>query len=114
MLSAKVALVSGAACGIGLAIAEAFAGAGARVLLSDLQPEAVQAAAANPRPSGPQAQALAQAADVARPADGQRLVDEAVRLWGRLDVALTSPAATPASAAIWRPPPIKRSKAGYT
>ena len=85
MLQDKVALVTGAASGIGLAIATAFAEAGARVLLSDLQDAAVQAAAAGLRERGRPARALA--ADVARPADGQRLVAEAVRLWGRLDIA---------------------------
>jgi NADPH:quinone reductase-like Zn-dependent oxidoreductase len=41
----KVVIVTGAASGIGLAVAEQFAGAGAKVVVSDIQVEAGQAAA---------------------------------------------------------------------
>ena len=41
----KVAVVTGGASGIGLAIAERFAADGAKVVVSDINPEAGQAAA---------------------------------------------------------------------
>ena len=43
--SGKVALVTGAAAGVGLATANAFAEAGAAVVLADYKEEAVKAAA---------------------------------------------------------------------
>jgi NAD(P)-dependent dehydrogenase (short-subunit alcohol dehydrogenase family) len=51
----KVALVTGAGSGIGLATAKAFAEAGASVVLADRREEAVHAAAEEliaPRPQG--------------------------------------------------------------
>ena len=46
----KVALVTGAASGLGLATARAFAEAGAAVVLADWNEKAVQAAERNSRP----------------------------------------------------------------
>ena len=46
--SSKVALVTGAAAGMGLATAKAFAEAGAAVVLADYKEEAVKAAAQKP------------------------------------------------------------------
>ena len=43
--SGKVALITGAAAGMGLATADAFAEAGAAVVLADFKEEAVKAAA---------------------------------------------------------------------
>jgi NAD(P)-dependent dehydrogenase (short-subunit alcohol dehydrogenase family) len=44
-LTGRVAIVTGAAQGLGLATAEALVAAGARVLLADVQADKVQAAA---------------------------------------------------------------------
>jgi NAD(P)-dependent dehydrogenase (short-subunit alcohol dehydrogenase family) len=44
-LAGRVAIVTGAAQGLGLATAEALAAAGARVLLADVQADKVQTAA---------------------------------------------------------------------
>ena len=54
-LDDKVALVTGAASGIGLATAEAFARAGAQVVLADINTEQGEVAAADIRSSGRQA-----------------------------------------------------------
>ncbi|TAE46426.1 MAG: SDR family NAD(P)-dependent oxidoreductase, partial [Bacteroidetes bacterium] len=51
-LTDKTALVSGAASGIGLAITELFARAGARVFLTDINPEAGEAQATRLRQEG--------------------------------------------------------------
>jgi 2-keto-3-deoxy-L-fuconate dehydrogenase len=63
-LQDKTALVTGAASGIGLAIARRFAAEGARVFLLDLQPDAAEAAAEALRADG--GDAHARACDVSR------------------------------------------------
>ena len=86
-LDGKVAIVTGGSGGIGLACARALAAEGARVVLGDLNAEALAAAVAelgdgvaDRRPS----------ADVSRPDDAQRLVDVALERFGRLDVLVAS------------------------
>lgn len=56
MLGDKVALVTGAASGLGRAIALAYAGEGARVIVSDTDPEGGEQTAALVRESGGTAQ----------------------------------------------------------
>jgi NAD(P)-dependent dehydrogenase (short-subunit alcohol dehydrogenase family) len=60
----RVAVVTGAASGIGLGIARAFAAAGMKVVLADVREEPVEQAAAELRDSG--AQAIAVRTDVTR------------------------------------------------
>ncbi|MFO0601527.1 MAG: SDR family oxidoreductase [Polyangiales bacterium] len=86
-LQGKVALVTGAAMGIGKATAALFAREGAKVVLSDLHPS-LEDAAAEIRAAG--GDALAVAADVSAEADVARLVDRAVAAYGRLDVAFNN------------------------
>ena len=76
-LDGRVALVTGAAQGIGRAIARAFRDAGATIHLADMDP-AVEAAAA-------ELGATAHVADLARP-DAARAVVERIAAGGRLDV----------------------------
>lgn len=84
-LHSQVAIVTGAASGIGRAVAIAYARAGAHVVLSDTNTQLGEEAAAIVRQSG--AEAIFVAADVAQPQDCRRLADEAVRRFGRLDIA---------------------------
>ena len=81
----KVALVTGAAQGIGFACAQAFAAEGARVMLVDLNEGAVQAAAAKVGKS-----AAGTACDVSKKASVDRAVAAAVERFGRLDILVAN------------------------
>jgi len=76
-LSGRVALVTGGARGIGLAIAQRLAADGARVALVDLDKSAVEAAAGEVG-----AAALALVADVTRTDDVERAVGATHARWG--------------------------------
>jgi NAD(P)-dependent dehydrogenase (short-subunit alcohol dehydrogenase family) len=85
ILNGKVALVTGAASGIGRAIALAYAKEGARVIVSDMNADGGEETVRLVRAAGGDAQFVA--ADVAKPEDGVALVEAAVRAYGRLDIA---------------------------
>lgn len=72
-LSGKVAVVTGAAQGLGRAIAEALAAHGASVVLADLDGQACEAAAAELRDDG--GDVLAVSCDVSDPAAVERLAE---------------------------------------
>src|SRR3954447_22614893 len=84
----KVALVTGAASGMGLATAQAFAEAGAAVVLADFKEDAVKAAAGKLVATGHQA--LAVRCDVSDDAQVAALVDRAVAEFGRLDASFNN------------------------
>jgi len=84
----KVAFVTGAAAGIGLATSRAFGEAGASVVLVDLDADDTQAAAAEVAKTG--ARTLAIACDVADEAAVKAAVAQAVAEFGRLDVAFNN------------------------
>jgi NAD(P)-dependent dehydrogenase (short-subunit alcohol dehydrogenase family) len=81
----KVALVTGAASGMGLATAKAFAEAGAAVVLADVQESAIGAAAQELVARG--YRALAIRCNVAVEADVAALIEQTVGTFGRLDAA---------------------------
>jgi 3-hydroxybutyrate dehydrogenase len=83
-LEGKVALVTGAASGIGLAIARALAEAGASVMLADVDTERGQAETA--RLVG----ARFLAADLASPGAARHLVGDTVAATGRLDILVNN------------------------
>lgn len=95
-LRGKTALVTGAARGIGLAIATRFVREGARVALVDLDRAGVEAAA---KALGEAALGLA--ADVTLTADVERVVRAARERWGRLDVAVNNAGITGGSKVTW-------------
>jgi NAD(P)-dependent dehydrogenase (short-subunit alcohol dehydrogenase family) len=100
-LSGKVAIVTGAAQGMGLAISRLFVREGARVALIDIQGEKLAHAAAGL--VGGEAPALPLVLDIADPAAVRRAVEQAAHAWGRVDVlvnnaALQAPGGTLAEA----------------
>jgi meso-butanediol dehydrogenase/(S,S)-butanediol dehydrogenase/diacetyl reductase len=78
-LEGRIALVTGAARGIGAATARRLAAGGARVVLADLDGPGVEKLAAELGGAAVQA-------DVTRGPDIARMVEEPYRRWGRLDV----------------------------
>jgi NAD(P)-dependent dehydrogenase (short-subunit alcohol dehydrogenase family) len=89
-LDGKVAVVTGAADGIGHAIGEAFAREGARVFLSDINDDAGRAFAKALRAAGHAADYVH--CDVAEDKDIANLIDTAARQGGRLDVLVNNAA----------------------
>jgi NAD(P)-dependent dehydrogenase (short-subunit alcohol dehydrogenase family) len=82
MLEGKVALVTGAAQGIGRAIADGLAAAGARIVVADLR--GAEEAAASYRDG------VGLTADVAKEDDVPRLVAEAVERCGAIDILVNN------------------------
>jgi gluconate 5-dehydrogenase len=87
-LDGRVATVAGGGGAIGSAMAAAFAGAGAHVVIIDQTDERAEAAAAPIRAAG--AQALAFGADVTNEADCERVVAATIEKFGRLDIHLNA------------------------
>jgi NAD(P)-dependent dehydrogenase (short-subunit alcohol dehydrogenase family) len=83
-LERKVAVITGAASGIGRAAALRFAGEGASVVIADLNREGGEAAVRDCKENG--GNAIFQLTDVAREEDVKDAVDRAVKEFGRLDV----------------------------
>jgi NAD(P)-dependent dehydrogenase (short-subunit alcohol dehydrogenase family) len=84
-LDGKVVIVTGAGSGIGKATAFVLARMGARLLLSDIDADAI---AETVHAIGPAA--VARTCDVAREADVIALVDQALSRWSRLDGAFNN------------------------
>ena len=84
-LDDRVAFITGAASGIGRAMAVEFAARGADVAACDIAAQAVEETRAEARAAGAP-RALALTADVARPADVARAVAAAQEELGRIDV----------------------------
>ncbi len=88
MLEGKVAVVTGGASGIGRAIAQAMAEAGAHLVIADLAPEAAEAAAIELTKTGPKA--IHVVTNVMQSEDVRRMVDETVKVFGRLDILVNN------------------------
>ena len=101
MLTKKVALVTGAARGLGKAIAEALSDAGAAVCLNDIDSNLLESTAAGLKKKG--RKVMVSAVDVADQEKVENMVSETINRFGRLDIlrsSWTAMAITPR----WRSP----------
>lgn len=87
-LEGKVAIVTGAASGMGKEIARLYAQEGANVILSDINKEAVESVAAEIEKEG--GKAIAVMANVAKEEDVQAMIDLAVEKFGTLDILVNN------------------------
>lgn len=87
-LSGRVAVITGGGGGIGSALAEAFAGAGAHVAVVGRTAEALEATANRAARVG--SEGLAIVADVTREADCDRMVHATLQRFGRIDVLVNA------------------------
>lgn len=85
ILDNKVALVTGAGSGIGLAVAELYAKEGARVIVSDINEEHGNQAVEKIRANGGDAAFVK--ADTSNAEDVEALVKKTVEVYGKLDIA---------------------------
>ncbi len=88
----QVAIITGGGRGLGLAMAEALAEAGASVVLASRKLEAVQAAADKLNQAG--YRAMAMSLDVSNPDDIDTVVDQTRQQWGRIDILINNSGAT--------------------
>jgi len=87
-LKGKVVVVTGAASGMGKAIAELFAAEGAKVVVSDLNADAAGAVVNGIEAKG--GTAMAVAANVAKEEDVRLLIDKTVEAYGTLDILVNN------------------------
>src|SRR5271167_4903433 len=83
-LSGKAAFVTGGASGIGLALGRAFAQAGMRVMLADIEAESLAAAVASLQGVGPEVRGVT--CDVADPASVDLAAEACYQAFGRVHV----------------------------
>jgi NAD(P)-dependent dehydrogenase (short-subunit alcohol dehydrogenase family) len=92
-LAGKAAVVTGSTRGIGRAIAERMAEAGAKIVISSRKEDACNHVASEMRAAGHEAVAIP--CNVSRKEDLRALVDRTLATWGRIDIAVANAAANP-------------------
>jgi 3-oxoacyl-[acyl-carrier protein] reductase len=98
-LPERVAIVTGAARGIGFAIAERLSTAGAHVVVADIAEDGATAAAERLSEGG--GKAVGVAADVISPDEVRALVDRALESFGAVDVLVNNAGITGPDAPLW-------------
>ena len=88
MLEGKVALITGASRGLGRALALAYAGEGAKLVLNSRSEGSLKPVAEEAEGAG--AEVLAVPADVSAVKDVQGLVEAAMQRFGRIDVLVNN------------------------
>ena len=92
-LAGKVALVTGSTRGIGKAIIEQMANAGAKVVVSSRKADACEAVRAEFAARGQEA--IAVPCNVGQKEDLKKLIDTVMAKWGRIDVLVCNAASNP-------------------
>ncbi len=87
-LEGKVAVITGAAGGLGSALCRTFSEAGCRLFLTDIREERLQRLMAELQKSG--ATATGEGLDLATPATAQVVIGEAVEAYGRIDILVNN------------------------
>ena len=94
-LANKVAIITGAAGGMGQAAAELFASEGASVIITDIAEQAGEETAQHIRAEGGNATFVR--ADVSNEADVKRMVEQALASYGHLDILYNNAGIMPTS-----------------
>ena len=92
-LEGKVALITGASKGIGFSIAEFFAAAGAKVVISSRKQEALDEMAGQLKEKGYEAAGIA--CNVGKMDELQNLVDLTIEKYGQIDILVNNAATNP-------------------
>ena len=90
VLQDKVAIITGAGRGLGKAFALRFADEGAKLLLPDISLERVQSTVEEIKAKG--GEAVAMETDISEEKDTQKMAEEVMRLYGKVDILLNNAA----------------------
>ncbi len=94
-LLGKIVIVTGAGQGLGALIAKTLAGAGAQVVVNDMNPDRAERTATAIRQAGGEAVGIM--ADISNKFQCSHLIDSTRREWGRVDILVNNAAIKPGS-----------------